>query len=166
MTKSRVQIGALAPEFRLKAIGSGREVSLAASKGMALLLAFHDQNTVDIVQQMQEAVRANYPDARQLLVASIVNMSVVPVFLRPLAETVMKGSYTKAAAAMPEGLDAADYVVILTDWDGVVSRAYGATRVDKKGLIVLIDGEGAVRGHHQSAQLDRAALEMLQGVLG
>lgn len=163
-TQSPLTIGAPAPEFQLKAIGSGREVGTSLDTGTALLLVFHDQNTVNLVQAMQEAVRPQYADARQLLIASVVNMSSVPTFLRSTAEAVMKGSYIKAAATMPAGLDAADYVVILTDWDGSVSKRFGAAKVDKKPLLVLVDEAGIVRGVHQGSQLSQPALEMLQAL--
>ena len=162
--QSPLIIGALAPQFRLKAIGSDREVGPSLSAGAALLLVFHDQNTVPLVQAMQETVRPHYADAGHLLIASVVNMSSVPRFLRSTAQTVMKGSYTKAAAAMPAGLDAADYVVILTDWDGEVSKRYGAAKVDKAPLLVLVDDAGIVRGVHQGAHLSQPALEMLQAL--
>jgi hypothetical protein len=165
MSQSVLQIGAPAPAFNLTAIGSGRQVGPTIGPGRALMLVFHDQNTADIIQKMQVKVRALYADADQLLIASVVNMSSVPRFLRPVAESVMKGSYAKAEAAMPQGLDAADYVVILTDWDGNVSKAYGAIKVDKHPLLVLLDGEGVVRGVHQGTSLHQPALEMLSQVV-
>ena len=70
-------------------------------------------------------------------------MKSVPVFLRSTAESVMKGSYTKAAAAMPPGLDAADYVIILLDWDGNVSQAYGAHKIERRPRLVLLDDQAA-----------------------
>ena len=89
MAPSSIPIGAAAPAFELTALGSNRTVSLDACQGTALLLAFHDQNSVAAVQAMQEAVRARYANAATLLVPSVVNMSAVPVFLRSLAEQVM-----------------------------------------------------------------------------
>lgn len=160
-----LEVGTAAPAFSLTAIGSGREVRPAAGSSQALMLVFHDQNSADQVQKMQMKVRARYADAQRLLIASVVDMSRVPRLLRPAAEAVMKGSYTKAAAAMPQGLDAADYVVILTDWDGKVSKAYGAIQVDRHPLLVLLDDSGVVRGFHQGATLSQHALDMLAPVV-
>ncbi len=165
MATPSVIAGAAAPPFELTALGSNRVVSLDACQGTAMLLAFHDQNTVADVQAMQEAVRARYPDATTLLVPSVVNMSAVPVFLRSLAEQVMRGTYAKAAEAMPPGLDVADYVVILLDWDGKVSKRYNARKISAAPLLTLIDGEGIVRGIHQGGDLAQAALAMLEGVV-
>ena len=77
----------------------------------------------------------------------------------------MKGTYAKAAEAMPPGLDVADYVVILLDWDGKVSKQYNARKISASPLITLIDGEGIVRGVHQGGDLTAAALTLLDGVI-
>jgi hypothetical protein len=165
MTIASLAVGAPAPTFELTALGSNRVLSPEVCRGTPLLLVFHDQNTVAAVQSMQEAVRARVPEAARLLVPSVVNMSAVPVFLRPVAEQVMKGTYAKAAEAMPPGLDVADYVVILLDWDGNVSKQYNARKISASPLITLIDGEGIVRGVHQGGDLTAAALTLLDGVI-
>lgn len=158
-------VGSSAPLFHLKALGSGREVS-RPDGGAALLLVFHDQNSVAAVQAMQEEIRVHYGDAQELLIASVVNMKSVPVFLRSAAEGVMKSAYAKAAAAMPEGLDPADYVLILLDWDGKVSAAFGAHKIDRQPKLVLIDSAGVVRGVHRGARLSEAGLAMVQALFG
>jgi hypothetical protein len=165
MPTPTIAIGAPAPTFELTALGSHRTIGLAQCAGTALLLVFHDQNSVAAVQTMQEAVRARYPDAARLLVPSVVNMSSVPVFLRTTAERVMQNVYAKAADAMPPGLDVADYVVILLDWDGKVSQRYHARKTGAAPLLTLIDGAGIVRGVHQGPDPAAAALAMLEGVM-
>lgn len=165
MATNSVQPGAPAPAFQLTALGSNRTISPELCRGTPLLLVFHDQNSVAAVQAMQEVVRVHYPEATRLLVPSVVNMSAVPVFLRAVAEQVMKGIYTKAADAMPPGLDVADYVIILLDWDGKVSKTYNARKISNAPLLTLIDGEGVVRGVHQGSDLTAAALTMLEGVV-
>lgn len=163
MATSSIKPGAAGPPFTLQALGSGRAVSQVGDA--PLLLVFHDQNTVDKVQAMQQAVRMQYSDARQLRIASVVNMKSVPVFLRSTAESVMKGSYNKAAAAMPPGLDAADYVIILLDWDGKVSQAYGAHKIERRPRLVLLDTPGTVRGIHQGEEIEQDALAMIAELL-
>jgi hypothetical protein len=165
MATSFITPGAAAPPFALTALGSGRSFGHAGSSD-ALLLVFHDQNTVAAVQQMQERLRSRYADAGQLQIASVVNMQAVPVFLRGAAESVMKGSYAKAAAAMPPGLDAADYVVILLDWDGSVSEAYGARKIARQPRLVLLDRQGIVSGVQQTAAVGDAAQAMVERLLG
>lgn len=165
MSETSLTPGAEAPPFILTALGSGRQIA-PTGNNHALLLVFHDQNTVTQVQAMQEALRSRYADAGQLQIASVVNMQAVPVFLRGVAETVMKASYSKAAAAMPPGMDAADYVVILPDWDGAVSKAYGALKIDRQPRLVLLDPQGAVSAVYQDMEIGAAALAMIERLLG
>lgn len=164
MTRTKLATGEPAPHFTLQAIGSQRVVSPPSGGAAALMLVFHGQNAVAAVQTMQEAVRMRYPNPAQLLVASVVNMSVVPAVLRSTAEAVMAAQYTRAAAAMPDGLDAADFIVILVDWDGKVSRAYGVPRMSTTPLIVLIDGQGTVCAIHRGNALENASLAMLDAL--
>lgn len=164
MATSFITPGAAGPAIPLTALGSGRSFGHAGSSD-ALLLVFHDQNTVAAVQQMQERLRSRYADAGQLQIASVVNMQAVPVFLRGAAESVMKGSYAKAAAAMPPGLDAADYVVILLDWDGSVSKHMAHARFHQPRL-VLLDRQGIVSGVQQTAAVGDAAQAMVERLLG
>ena len=165
MSKSPLIPGQAAPPFVLTALGSGRQIG-PASSSHALLLVFHDQNTVDQVQAMQENVRSRYADAGQLQIAIVVNMKAVPVFLRGAAEAVMKTSYYKAAAAMPQGLDAADYVVILPDWDGSVSQAYGALKITRQPRLVLLDQQGIIHDVYHDVETSAAALAMIERLLG
>ena len=165
MSKSIVVAGEAAPPFVLTALGSGRQIS-PAGNNHALLLVFHDQNTVEQVQAMQENVRSRYADAGRLQIASVVNMKAVPVFLRGAAEAVMKSSYSKAAAAMPQGLDAADYVVILPDWDGKVSQIFGALKIARQPRLVLLDPQGTIHSVYQDVEISVAALAMVERLLG
>jgi hypothetical protein len=159
-----ISVGQPAPSFELKALGSGRTMGTQVAEGTPLFLVFHDQNHVDAVQAMQQTLREQGIAAQQLWIASVVNMSAIPVFLRPLAENVMVGTYKKAAAVMPAGLDVADYVIILLDWDGKVSKTYGAKKISGAPLLVLVDGGGLVSGVYRGVQLDQAAQRMLSGL--
>ncbi len=151
--------------FALTAVGSKREFSDRTLVGRTSLLIFHDQHAQDEVQSLQERVRLQRPDHTDVFIASVVNMSVVPDFLRQIALGVMEKGYTGAKEHMPAGIDAADYVVILTDWDGKVSKTYNARKISSAPLLTLIDGAGVVRGVQQGGDLAQAALAMLDGVI-
>ena len=59
-----------------------------------------------------------------------------------------------------------DYVVILLDWDGKVSQAYGAQKIERRPRLVLLDKTGAVSGVHQGEEIEQAALAMITDLLG
>ena len=160
-TAPALRIGEPIPAFALTTVGSKREITDTLLAGRTTLLVFHDQHAQHEVQALQERVRLQRPDHTDVFIASVVNMSVVPVFLRQVALGVMKKGYTGAKEQMPAGIDAADYVVILADWDGKVCKRFGAERVDKAPLLVLLTPDGLVGGHYRGTALAAAAATML-----
>ena len=164
MSKSTVpslRVGEPIPPFALTTVGSKREMSDALLLGRTSLLIFHDQHAQHEVQALQERVRLQRPDHTDVFIASVVNMSVVPAFLRQIALGIMEKGYTGAKERMPAGVDAADYVVILADWDGKVCKRFGAERVDKEPLLVLLTPDGLVGGLYRGKALGDAAAGML-----
>lgn len=163
MTASPITPGDAAPGFALRAVGSGREVSPGA--GRPLVLVFHAHNAAFAVDRLNREVRERYPSPEELTVASVVDLSLVPPFFRPLAQMVLETSYRRAARSLPPDADPADYVAILADWTGRVTRDYGATGAYLVPVLVVVGADGRLIGRRSSASgLAPAALELLESV--
>ena len=154
--------GEPAPDFSLRATGSGREVGPGA--GRPLVLVFHAQNAAFAVDRLNREVRQRYPEPGQLTVASVVDLSLVPPFFKPSAEMAMMASYRQAARSLPPWADPADYVTILPDWTGRVTRDYGASGAYLVPVLVVVGSDGRVLGRRAGSNiLAPAALELLEG---
>jgi hypothetical protein len=129
-----------APEFELTAITSGRRVCRRTCSGRPLVLLFHDQDGLAAVRALQEAVRARWPRAEQVLVASVINLQPIPSFLRSVAEKMMGLAFREAARHLPHGVDPTDYVLILPDRTGRASHALGIFDGGKAPCVLIIDG--------------------------
>lgn len=139
------------PDFTLIAAGSGRELVLNCPP-VAMLLLFHDQHSMDAALAINLAVRARVPDPDRLLIASVANMSSVPKFVRPLAQSALDKGYHDAAARLPDGLNPEDYVLILPDWTGKVTDYTGFTRLDELPGVLLVNTAGQVLGRYQGTE--------------
>ena len=73
----------------------------------------------------------------------------------------MRKAYSDAASSLADGLSAEDYVVILPDWNGSITKAVGLDAVDKTAGVAVIDRSGEIVGVHQGKDLAAAALNML-----
>ncbi|MBX7233956.1 MAG: hypothetical protein K1X65_06190 [Caldilineales bacterium] len=156
-----MQPGQPAPSFRLTAAVSGRVIGPGLVGERPLVLLFHNQHTLAAVRELQEAVRQRYPSAQEVLVASVADTSKAPRLLRGVVEAALKHAYAEASKFVPAGLDPADYVIILPDWSGAVTKAYGVGNVDREGEVVVIDGMGRLVGKHRGQQPGQAALAFL-----
>src|SRR5262245_29164885 len=112
----------LPPAITLTAVGSGREVALNAPCQTTLLICFA-QETQAGTEAIEKAARARWPNAKDLLVAYLVDLHKVPGIFRKVAEGILNGEHKKAVAALPPDSDPYDEVVILPDWAGAVAKA-------------------------------------------
>ena len=158
--------GVKLPNVMLKAIGSGREIGLKAI-GKPAVLIFHTQETSEEAAQVNAAIRAveAYTKAENLLIANVVDLRTVPKLFRNFAERAMRSSYEEAAAALPEGLNAEDYVLILPDWDGTVTNAADLKDVNQMAGVVVLDAQGNIAGTHQGDVAVESTLELLKSTL-
>jgi hypothetical protein len=156
-----INAGDPAPNFVLRSVGSGREVGPGA--GRPLVIVFHAQNSAVAVNRLNREVRERFPSPEELTVASVVDLSLVPPFFRPSAEMAMNASYRQAARSLPPGTNPADYVAILPDWTGRVTRAYDATGAYLVPVLVVIDADGRVLGRRSGMSgLASTAMELLE----
>ena len=162
--EQRVETGGRAPDFDLLAAGSGRRVGLLSNDGRPVVLILHLQGTAPTAQEINRAVRGLYPSPDEVLVASIIDLSIVPPVYWITVGLVLGQAYEKAATELPPETDPGEYIVILPDWGGRVSRAYGARRTNRAAAIVVVDGDSNVAGFYQGESPVEAVLDILNRI--
>jgi hypothetical protein len=150
------------PTIKLTAIASHRRFVLDRL-GVPIVLAFLWVDTQYLSEKINQAVRAQYPEVAQVIVANVASLRGVPGIFRGLAESEMKKAYKEAAEKIPDGLDPADYVIILPDWKSECARALGLRDISSKPAVAVLDGEGGIVGVHQGEadSMEEAALELI-----
>lgn len=153
--------GEAAPPFDLLAAGSGRRLSLEAASGRKLVLIFHLQGTAPTAQEINRAVRARYPSPDDVVVASVIDLSMVPPVYWMTVAMVLNGAYERARFELPLEVDPARFIMILPDWNGAVNRAYGARRTSRAAAVVVVDEDSNVAGSYQGERPVDAVMELL-----
>lgn len=165
--KRGIRVGERAPYFKALAAGSGREVSLRTCAGRRLVLIFHAQNTAWTAEQVNRAVRGRYPSSEEVVVVSVADLSLVPPLYWLTASVMVGQAYEKAAREVARegssGVDPAEYVLILQDWGGLISRRFGVRGVGREAAVVLIDENADIVGFYQGREPVGAVLQMLEG---
>jgi hypothetical protein len=151
------------PAATLKAAGSGREIALDKI-GKPTMLLFHTQETADQAAGVNTAIRdvAQYAQAENLLIANVVDLHGIPKLFRNFAERAMRSSYEEAAAGLPENLSPEDYVIILPDWDGTVTKAAGLEKVNEAVGVVVLDAIGTIQGVFRGEAAIGQVLQLLE----
>ena len=156
-------VGGSSLNTTLKAAGSGREIALNAIGKPAMLL-FHTQETAEQAAKVNATVRnvEQFTKAENLFVANVVDLHAVPKLFRNFAERAMKTSYADATATLPADLIPEDYVIILPDWDGSVTKAAGLENVNEQVGVVLLDEAGNIQGVFRGDAAVGQALQLLE----
>lgn len=151
------------PAVTLTAIGSGRKVSLNQI-GFPALLIFHGRNTAEASQKVNGPVRDKYPLASSLLVASIMDLHIAPRLLRGVVEAFIRDAYEEACKKLPNGWTPREYLLLLPDWDGSLTKNFGFKDTDRTAGVVVLDRQGKVVGAYQGKDLTAQAMAMLKKV--
>ena len=144
----------------LTAVHTNREINLKAP-GQTAVLVFHTQDTSDAAKAVNLAVRDQYPLAAEVMIASVIDLSGVPRMFRKIAESAMGKVYQKMAESLPAGFDPAEYLLMLPDWDGAATQAFGLSGVDKQAAVVVLDANGNIAGVSQEKDLGETAVKIL-----
>jgi hypothetical protein len=119
--------------------------------GRKVVVIFHLQGTAPTAREINHAVRAHHPDPEDVLVASVIDLSIVPPFYWMSVGLILNQAYDGATEDLPPDANPAEYVVILPDWGGLVSRNYGARNTGRAAAIVVLDEEGGVAVSYQGS---------------
>lgn len=157
--------GGPAPNFSLTTIKSGRQISPASCQGAVLGLVFHGRETVQAVVEINTAVRPIYPDPKPVVLVSVLDLSIVPRLLHGAVKPMLEQAYDQAAREIPKGYDPADYVFLLPDWNGAVTKAFRVKDTKKSAAVVVINGQGKIVGSYQGPQPGPATLAMVQAAI-
>lgn len=151
-----------APQFEARAAGSSMLLTLNSFSGRKAVLMFHGSSGAGEAVRVNRLLRRAGYTARELVIASIVDLSAVPLFARAAVEGYLFGSYRMASAELPEGADPAEYVIILPDWKADIMAAFGASRTAVLDAF-LVDETTIIEGRYQLRELPGSLLEALQG---
>lgn len=156
------------PEFKtpavtLTAIGSGRKIILNKI-GTPAVLIFHGRGNSEASQDVNRPVRDKYPDASDLLVASILDLHIAPRLLRGVVEAFIRDAYEDACKKLPDGLLPRDYLILLPDWDGKLSKSFGLKDTDRQAGVVVLDSQANVVGVYQGKDLAAQTMALIKKI--
>lgn len=154
--------GQPAPDFTLTAVHTARQVGPQSFARRPVVLVFVSQSTTGAIGEVNDAVRAQFPLASQVVVASVFDFGSVPGMFHKLIGLVLNRAYSQAVAGIPAGLDPDDYVLILPDWSGKVCTQFNVRDTNKAAAVVVIDRAGTVQGALQGSDLAGETVRLLR----
>jgi len=151
------------PDKTIKAIGSGREINLQ-NFGVPTVLIFHYRDTAGVARSINNAIRDKYSPSK-VLVASVLDMHSIPKLARGATEAMVKREYNNAAKDLEEGQTPEDYVVLLPDWNGQMTKALGFKDTNKQAGTAIFDASGYLVDKFEGNDVNDKVLSALEQAL-
>lgn len=160
----------VAPNFTLNHV-VGHPVSLGDFRGRPVVLIFGGKESSEQSRQIARTIRSRYT-GEQLPMVSILDMSSVPRLVQPIARGQIGKAYQEAvkdmtadqqAAGLPVPADPSREIIMLPDWNGSVIKSFGLSGLDRQAVVVLVDGEGYIRGYGAGMQGGEQILGLFNG---
>ena len=149
------------PAEKLTAVVSGLEIDLA-NLGRPAVLVFHGQDTAAAAMEVNNTVRAAYPDASEVLVASVIDLRQFPSMFHAMVKPELEKAYHKAAGKLPEEANVAELIVLLPDWKGATHDACGVQDSTREAAVIIAGPDGSILARAQGEKLGEAAVTALQ----
>lgn len=153
----------LLPDATFSAVVSGREISLRET-GIPLVLVFHAQDTARDALEVHKVIRGVHPDPDKVLVASVIDLRSFPSMFRGMVESELEKAYHNASGRLPEGVDPADHVVLLPDWDGAAFDSLEIKNANAQAVVVVADGQGRILCQASQGDLGAQAVAALGNI--
>lgn len=148
------------PDITVVAAASKREINLA-QLGVPTVVVCHGQNTAQAAKEVNQTVRQEFPDASKVVIASVIDLSSFPSMFRGMIEPEVEKAYHQVAGKLDEGMEAADYVILLPDWDGKLTAQLGAEGSTDNAIVLVADAAGQIVGKAEGETPGAAVIEML-----
>lgn len=153
------------PNVTITAFGSGRKISLTQIKSPAVLI-FHGRGNSDASEVVNTSVRDKYPKASSVLVATIMDLHIAPRLLRGVVEAFIDNAYNEACKKLPKGWTPREYLLLLPDWDGKLTKSFGIQNSDHTAGVAVLDSAGKIVGIYQGKNLAAECMALLAKING
>jgi hypothetical protein len=151
------------PAITVTAIGTGRKITLNKI-GTPALFIFHGRNTAEASRDINGPVRDRFPEASKLLIATVMDLHATPRLLRGVVEAFIRDAFEDAIKELPKGWTAREYLLLLPDWDGSLTKNFGIKDPDKVVGLAVLDRQAKVVGVYQGKDFVNQALALLDKV--
>ena len=142
------------PYFKAFAVGSGREVSSGNCAGRRLVLIFHSQDNAYVLEDINRTVREHYPSTEDVLVAGVVDLSLVPPMYWLTASLVVGQVHGQSVPA--------DEALALQDWGGRIRQRFGVRGEGRNVTVVVVNEHARISGLYRGLEPGRAVLRALE----
>jgi hypothetical protein len=158
--------GSSGPDITAPAVRTNLCANRAWVDGRPVVVVFHGRDNRDAARALVQSVRNVYRHATSVVTVNVVDLSMFPRVLRRVVNSDLEKAFDAEAANLPGDRDPESHVIIVADYDGSLTRAWGVSDADTVVSAVVLDGDWLIRERSREPGLDHTVLAALGALTG
>jgi hypothetical protein len=157
--------GEIAPDISDPAFNTRLVPDRAWVAGRPLVVLFHSRENQDEARGVIQAVRNKWRSAETLVTVNLVDLSMFPRILRKLVHHDLGKAFEAEAANLPGDLDPDSHIIIVPDFDGKMTKAWGVSDAATVVNGVVVDSEWRICTRAHGAEVETVVMRALAEAL-
>lgn len=157
--------GETAPDIREPAFSTRLVPNRAWVAGRPLVILFHSRENQDEARGVIQAIRNKWRSAETLVTVNLIDLSMFPRVLRRLVNSDLGKAFDAEAANLPGDLDPDSHIVIVPDFDGKTTKAWGVPDAATVVNGVVVDPEWRICARARGAAVESVVMRALSDLV-
>lgn len=133
--------------------------------GRPVAVLFHGRENQDEARGVIQVIRNKWPWAHTLVTVNLVDVSMFPRVMRKLVNYDLTQAYSTEEANLPGQYDAESHIVIVPDYDGKITKAWGIADAAAVVSAAVVDSAGRIRARARGAAVESVVMRTLADIL-
>lgn len=157
--------GVAAPDIRQEAFNTRLVPDRAWVAGRPVAILFHSRENQDEARAVIQTIRNKWRSAETLVTLNLVDLSMFPRVMRKLVNHDLGKVFEAEAANLPGDLDPESHIVIVPDFDGKMTKAWGVSDAATVVNGVVVDSEWKVCARAHGSDVESVVMRALSEAL-
>jgi hypothetical protein len=158
--------GETAPDISEPAFSTRLVPDRAWVAGRPLVVLFYSRENQDDARGVTQVIRNKWRDAQTLVTVNLIDLSMFPRLLRRLVNSDLTKAFDAEVANLPGDLDPESHIVIVPDFDGKMTQAWGVTDAAKVVSAVVVDSAWKICARARGAEVEPVVMRALSDLVG
>ena len=158
--------GETAPDIREPAFSTRLLADRAWVAGRPLVVLFYSRENQDDARGATQVIRNKWRDAQTLVTINLIDLSMFPRLLRKLVNSDLSKAFDVEAANLPGDLDPESHIVIVPDFDGKMTQAWGVSDAAQVVNAVVVDSQWRICARARGAEVEPVVMRALSDLVG
>ncbi len=158
--------GETAPDIKEPAFSTRLVPDRAWVAGRPLVVLFYSRENQDDARAVTQVIRNKWRDAQTLVTINLIDLSMFPRIVRRLVNSDLTKAFDAEVENLPGDLDPESHIVIIADFDGKMTQAWGVCDAAEVINAVVVDSQWKICARARGAEVESVVTRELTAMVG